>query len=276
MLQAFIIVAREGLESFLIVGVLLAYLRKSGRANLTPAVITGIAASLAVCVGLVIFLADMVSSPLIEGVLGVVTAALVGSLVVHMLRAGSNFRQEMESKLAKAADKPATRAAFIGVVLVTMFFITREGIETSLMLYQVKNGRFILGGTIGLAVAALISYMWVRFSHLIKVKRFFQVTGIYLIVFMAQVVFGAFHELCEAGVMPNSEYWHALTEPYSPDGIYGKWFSFIFVVGMAIWIAVAALKDKRKSRASLTSIPSPTAHSPSASHPTELHNISTK
>ncbi len=244
MLQAFIIVAREGLESFLIVGVMLAYLRKSGRASLTSAVITGVIASLIVSVLLVIFLENVAGSPLLEGILGIVTAVLVGSLVVHMMRVGSSFKKEMESKLARAAAKPTTALAFIGVLLVTMFFVTREGAETALMLYQVKNGRFIIGGTIGLAVAALISYMWVRFSHLINVKRFFQVTGVYLIVFMVQVAFGAFHELCEAGVMPNSDYWHALTEPYSPDGMYGKWFSFIFVVAMAVWVVWAALKDK--------------------------------
>jgi len=250
MLQAFIIVAREGLESFLIVGVMLAYLRKSGRASLTPAVITGVAASLILSVLLVIFLADVAGSPLLEGVLGVVTAVLVGSLVVHMMRVGSSFKHDMELKLARASEKPTTALAFLGVLLVTMFFVTREGAETALMLYQVKNGRFIIGGTIGLAAAALISYMWVRFSHLINVKRFFQVTGVYLIVFMVQVAFGAFHELCEAGVMPNSDYWHNLTEPYSPDGMYGKWFSFIFVVAMGAWIAWAALKDKKRGASS--------------------------
>src|SRR5262249_53442831 len=152
----------------------------------------------------------------------VITAILVGSLVIHMMRVGSSFKKQMELKLAKASEKPTTKIALVGVFFVTLFFMTREGAETALMLYQVRNGRFIIGGLIGLVVAALISYMWVRFSHLINVKRFFQVTGVYLIVFMVQVTFGAFHELCEAGVLPNSDYWHAVTEPYSPDGLYGK------------------------------------------------------
>ena len=37
MLQAFVITLREGLEAFLIVAISLAYLRKSGRRELTPA-----------------------------------------------------------------------------------------------------------------------------------------------------------------------------------------------------------------------------------------------
>jgi len=38
MLQAFVITLREGLEAFLIVAISLAYLKKSGRRSLIPAV----------------------------------------------------------------------------------------------------------------------------------------------------------------------------------------------------------------------------------------------
>ena len=42
MVQAFVITLREGLEAFLIVAISLAYLRKSGRRELIPAVHWGI------------------------------------------------------------------------------------------------------------------------------------------------------------------------------------------------------------------------------------------
>ena len=42
MLQAFVITLREGLEAFLIIAISLAYLRKSGRVSLIPAVHWGI------------------------------------------------------------------------------------------------------------------------------------------------------------------------------------------------------------------------------------------
>ena len=41
MLQAFVITLREGLEAFLIIAISLAYLRKSGRTTLSPAVYWG-------------------------------------------------------------------------------------------------------------------------------------------------------------------------------------------------------------------------------------------
>src|SRR5258706_13638861 len=46
--QALVITLREGFEAFLIVAISLSYLRKSGRARLTPAVHWGIAAAIVV------------------------------------------------------------------------------------------------------------------------------------------------------------------------------------------------------------------------------------
>src|SRR6188474_2190860 len=51
MLQAFVITLREGLEAFLIIGISLAYLRKSGRGELISAVHWGIGLSILLSVG---------------------------------------------------------------------------------------------------------------------------------------------------------------------------------------------------------------------------------
>ena len=52
MLQAFVVVFREGFESFLIVGIILAYLRRIGRDSLVPAIYWGIGASIVAIAGL--------------------------------------------------------------------------------------------------------------------------------------------------------------------------------------------------------------------------------
>lgn len=254
MLQAFIIVSREGLESFLIVAILLAYLKKSGRPELIPGVTWGIAVSVVLSIALSFVLANVSNNALLEGILGLVTAVLVASLVVHMWRLGPSFKHEMEQKISKASKEPTKKSALIGVFFITLFLITREGMETALMLFQVKNGQFILGSFLGMGGAALISYLWVRYSHLINLRLFFQMTGVYLIIFMFQVGFAAFHELTEAGIFAQSEAWHAATEPYAPDGMYGKWFSFLCVIGMALWIGTAAFIDKKKKKQSAKKI----------------------
>ena len=52
MLNSFIIVLREGFESFLLVAVILSYLRKSGQKWLTSAVYVGIALAVTASAGL--------------------------------------------------------------------------------------------------------------------------------------------------------------------------------------------------------------------------------
>src|SRR5207244_12232576 len=104
---------------------------------------------------------------------------------------------------------------------------TREGMEIALMLLQVRSPRLIWGALLGLAAAMAMAWGWARFGHLINVRRFFQVTGIFLVLFMMQVAIYSFHEFSEAGVLANSEILHAATEKFSPECIYRQWFSVV-------------------------------------------------
>jgi len=113
-----------------------------------------------------------------------------------------------------------------------------------LMLIQVRTGRFILGSLLGIGGAALMSWGWAHYGHRINVKRFFQVTGLFLLLFALQIVFYAIHEFSEAGVLPNSEAIHNATEPFSPVGVYGKWFSVLMVGICAAWLFAMSMKDR--------------------------------
>jgi len=88
MLQAFVITLREGLEAFLIVAISLAYLRKSGRAELTGAVHTGIFAALAISGLGGYLLYNAANQELFEGPLALIAAISVTWMIVHMWRAG--------------------------------------------------------------------------------------------------------------------------------------------------------------------------------------------
>ena len=86
MLQAFVITLREGLEAFLIVAISLAYLRKSGRAELVPAVRWGIALSILISIGGAFLFQRAANHALWEGILCLAAAISVASLTVHMWR----------------------------------------------------------------------------------------------------------------------------------------------------------------------------------------------
>src|SRR5262245_30732547 len=258
MLQAFIVVFPEGFESFLIVGIILAYLLRIGQHQLVPAMYWGIVASLIASAGLGYMLSKGVNEALWEGLFGVATIILVGSLVVHMWKAGAHMKRDMESKLSRRISGSSKSWALAGVFLFTLVMITKEGMETVLMLFQIHQGNLVAGVVLGVIGAAAISWGWVHLGHLINVKRFFQVTSIFLLLFMVQIGIYSFHEFSEAGILPNSEAWHDATEPLSPTGIYGSWFSIIAISVCAVWLAGAYISDSLKKRSPIEGNPQTT------------------
>jgi high-affinity iron transporter len=268
MLNSFIIVLREGFESFLLVAVILSYVRKSGQKWLSSAVYLAIALGLTASAGLGYLLVSgvdqshlepifgekiggyagqfLANESLREGVLGMVAMVMVGTLVIHMWRTGPKLRERMHHRLGEVSSRTSRWAALAGVFLFTFLMITREGMETALLLMQVRNSQLVTGALLGLGAAALFAWGWARFGHLINVKRFFQVTGIFLLLFMLQVGIYSFHEFSEAGLLPNSEVLHAATEKFSPDGLYGKWFSLVMISVCALWLMAGWLLDRLK------------------------------
>ncbi len=243
MLPALIIVFREGFEAFLSVAIILAYLRKTGRAWLLPSVYWGIGASVVASFALGWELM-CVNQSLWEGVLGIVAAVLVASFVIHLWRTAPRLKHDMEQRLESASTHTSRVLAMSAVFGFTVLMVTREGMETALMLIQVRNSRFILGSLLGIAAAALMSWAWAHYGHRINIKRFFQVTGLFLLLFAVQIVFYSIHEFSEAGLLPNSEAIHTATEPFSPVGVYGKWFSVLMVGICAAWLVTMSMKDR--------------------------------
>lgn len=250
MLNAFMIVLREGFEAFLIVSIVITYLRKSGQKLLTPAVYAAIATALVLSAGIGYWLSQAtegVNQALWEGILGLVAIVLVASLIIHMRRIAPRLKQTMHAQLDEATTGRSRWMAMLGVFLFTVLMITREGMETALLLLQV-HGQLLAGALLGLAAATLLAVAWARFGHLINMKRFFQVTSLFLVLFLIQIAVYTFHEFSEAGLLPNSEALHAATEVWSPDGEYGKWFSSSIVLICMGWLLGAYLVDRsRKS-----------------------------
>lgn len=245
MISALIIVFREGFEAFLTVAIIFAFLRKTGRDWLRPAVYWGIVVSIVASFGLG-WLLRSVNQPMWEGVLGLVAAVLVATFVIHMWRTAATLKKEVETKLDAYSSRTSRALAAAGVFGFTVLMVTREGMETALMLIQVREAHFIAGCAIGIALAATMSWAWAHFGHRINIRRFFQVTGLFLLLFTAQIVFYSIHEFSEAEILPHSEAIHTATEPFSPVGIYGRWFSVGMVVVCALWLSVAALIDHAK------------------------------
>jgi high-affinity iron transporter len=248
MLQAYVITLREGFEAFLIVAISLAYLRRSGRQSLASAVYAGIATAIALSAFAGYLLYNASNQEWIEGPLAIVAAISVSWLVVHMWRAGRHMKGDIEGRLGGAALKTGA-SAFLGVFLFTVLMITREGMETALLLMQLKDTlNLVTGALLGVVSAAAVAMLWSKFGRRVNLGLFFQVTAIFLFVFVVQLLVSGIHEMSEQNYLPFSAPIHEATEPWGPDGPFGHMLTYMLVLLPAAWLIFAGLFGPRRAR----------------------------
>ena len=245
MLQALVITLREGFEAFLIVAISLSYLRKSGRETLVSAVHWGIGVAVAVSGLGGLWLFHSLNQEWLDGPLALVAAASVSWMIVHMWRTGRRMKGDIEGRLKASSARPGA-AAFTGVFLFTLLMISREGMETALLLMQLHTTtNLALGAVIGSAAAAGVAWLWSRYGHRINLQLFFQATALFLVVFVVQLVIKGAHEMSEQGYLPYSEIIHRGTEAWGPDSVFGHTLTYLLVVLPLAWIAITSLISKK-------------------------------
>ncbi len=226
--ESAIVTLREGVEVALVIGVLLAYLRRTSRQAYGRYVFYGLGA--AICMSIVAAIVIQrfgfdTDNPAVEGALMFVAAGLVASLIVWMWRTGRSIRRRLEQRLdTLMAEASATsvdsRAAF-GLFAFAFFMVLREGVETVLFLAALSGtvgGSPIYnaaGGTTGLLFATLFGTLLVRGSLHINLKRFFNVTGIVLLILVLKLIAGGLHEFFEVGILASTPILEAIVEVFT-------------------------------------------------------------
>ena len=245
MLQAFVITWREGLEAFLIVAISLSFLRKAGRSALIPAVHWGIAVALGLSIVGAYLLFNAANQEWLDGPLAMVAAASVTWLTVHMWRTGRQMKSDIEVRLGSSTSKPGV-AAFAGVFLFTLLMVSREGLETALLLMQLRETvHLAVGAAAGVVGAAAVAWLWSRYGRRVNLGLFFQATAIFLFVFVVQLVISGTHEMAEQGFLPYSDIIHARTEAWGPDSAFGHLLTYLLVLLPLGWVLVKAVFSKR-------------------------------
>jgi high-affinity iron transporter len=114
----------------------------------------------------------------VGGVLGLTAAVLVASLIVHMWKHAKRIKRDIETHLESSALKVGSKA-MIGVFLFTLLMITREGMETALLmgtlLFQEAGTNILIGAIGGTLSAAFVAWLWSRYGHRVNLALFFQV-----------------------------------------------------------------------------------------------------
>jgi high-affinity iron transporter len=251
MFQTLLITFREGLEAFLMIAVATLFLRKTARDGLVSAVRAGLVVSIAASIGLGVLLADVgASSPASEGVLALLAAAAVIWCVVHMLKMGKQMGDEISSGIGKALILDGANAWWT-VFAFTLFMVGREGIEAAAMLSSLAGNaemrQLLAGGLVGLALAATVALLWVKFGRRVNLSRFFNVTAVFMLIFVVMLLFKGIYEFTEVNLLPgiDNAYWHEFTEAYV-EGIYAQIASVMLVLGPTLWLIAAHWADRRR------------------------------
>ncbi len=250
LLEALLVTFREGLEAFLIVGVIIAYLRKTGRVGLVRGVRIGLVISIFTCsIGAYLW-TEVPNQPLYEGCAALAAAVLVGGLLWQMTRMAGHLKGDIEKRVARAAGdsgEPPSRRAVWAVALITALLVTREGLEAVLFLgvqaFSAKATTVAIGATVGFAAAGALAWFWSRYSNSLNVALVLKVTAIFLALFLVQLLVYGVHELAESGTIEGSQAFHDATERFGPDGDIGKLMAYSLCVAPFLYL----LLNRRRS-----------------------------
>ncbi|AZH78297.1 iron uptake transporter permease EfeU [Microbacterium sp. Y-01] len=210
MLATFLIGLREGLEAALVVGILVAYLRRLGRRDALPKMWAGVglAIALALAIGAVLtfgaYELTFQAQELIGGGLSLVAVAMVTWMIFWMQRAG----RTMKSTLEGGIDRALTAGGLWALIAIGFVSVAREGIETTLLLWSMVQSfgdapSALLGALLGLTVAVLLGWLISRGALRLDLRRFFAWTGGFLVIVAAGVLAYALMDLQEAGALPG-------------------------------------------------------------------------
>lgn len=208
MFASFLLSLREGLEAALIIGIVLGALRKINKEELSPAVWYGAfsAAGISLVGGLLLsrfgLSLEGKGEQIFEGFAMILAAGVLTWMIFWMNRQARHIKGELESGVEKAATGSGKR----GLFALAFLAVLREGIELAIFLTAAVMASSaqstVVGGLLGLGSSILLGWMIFATSIQLNLSRFFQVTGVLLLLFAAGLVAHGIHEFNEVGWIP--------------------------------------------------------------------------
>jgi len=207
MIASFLIALREGIEAALIVGIILSYMKKVNAHGLMRPVYMGVALGIlaSVAVGALFMLLAVefegTYEQLFEGATMFLAAAILTTMILWMRKNSQAYSSDLKRKVQFALSGKES----LGLSLLAFVSILREGIETVLFLgstsFTSTGLQMLIGGALGLGLSAAIGIVMIKYSVRLNLKTFFNVTGIFLILFAAGLVARGLGEFQEAGIV---------------------------------------------------------------------------
>ncbi len=203
-LPTFVITLREGVEAALVVGIVMAYLKRAKRSHLNSWVFAGIGTGLVISaiVGILFnwFMQSVGTSnpelsavfePLLEGVFSVAAIAMLTWMLIWMTKQSRALKGEIEGSLHNVLDKG--QKAGLGIFGLILFAILREGFEVILFISaKFQEGLMpAIGAVSGIAAASAIAVALFKFGIKINIRAFFKIMGFMLLSIVSGLVISA-------------------------------------------------------------------------------------
>ncbi|MDD5112119.1 MAG: FTR1 family protein [Candidatus Altiarchaeota archaeon] len=209
MFTEFLITFREALEAALAIGIIMAYLQRTGNLRHAGSVYVGVLTALVASVFTAVAFNALfggfegAAENIFEGSLMVFASLLVTWMVFWMMKQG-RLREDIENKTAVALS----RNAAVGLSIFAFISVFREGVETVIFISAAavqEGGNTLFGVAAGLSAAILLSLIVFKTAARLNLKMFFKITSIVLILFAAGILVHGVHEFQEAGWLPAQD-----------------------------------------------------------------------
>jgi high-affinity iron transporter len=210
-LPTFVITLREGVEAALVVGIVLALLKKAKQSQLNSWVYAGVGVGIAVSalVGVLLSWVTIalsaanpqyasVTEVLLEGFFCVLAIAMLSWMLIWMTKQARFMKATVEGAVTSALK--ADNNAGWGVFWLILIAVLREGFETVFFVAANFQQGFMpaFGAVSGLLAAAAVGMLIFKWGVNINIRQFFQVMGIFLVLIVAGLVVTALQRFDEA------------------------------------------------------------------------------
>lgn len=262
MLSSFFIAFREGLEAFLVIGIIISYLVKIGENKYVKYVIYGAVSAIVLSIGLAYIFQLLLGGfegkveEIFEGIAMMLAAVILTYMIFWMNRQAKSIKGDIEISVEKAVDK----GRVFSLIFLGFIVVFREGAETVLFFraisYQANSSELIIGGTFGILSSIVLAIIFFMSTRRVNLSAFFKFTGILIMLIAGGLFSTAIYEFQEAGTIPIiKDNIYDLGSILSKDSVFGGILRSLFgynpspslleTAGYIIYILVISLLIKR-------------------------------
>jgi len=208
MLVTFLILFRESLEAFLLVGILIVYLRRLGGQKYVKWIYVGVVAGLIgsfVAAFILQVVVDQFSNEFYRSILSAGIMVLATCILTYMAIWMQKQAKAHTEHAKEQLESYMTAGNVLGVVMLAFVSVWREGIETVLFLSALAyTGEPVSapGALLGMIAAILLIWVLMSGTRKVPLHLFFRYTSLLLIIIAAGLLGSAVNMLQSAHIVP--------------------------------------------------------------------------